>query len=117
MKELSGFERFTQAKTEKLYVSIRSHGQIAISTDLSKKLNLQKYSYAVLYHNKPNNQFAIVFTNNEQEEGRTRIYHRRCNCHMRATYFCKFMGFYGSTIKKLPIADIGSDYIIVSTNK
>lgn len=73
------FEKFTKTRgrgyTPK--VSIWSRGQIGFNEGCLLRYDLKKFTHVVLFYDKDNKKIGIKFTNNQSDDGATKIIIRK----------------------------------------
>ena len=73
------FERFTKTRI-RVYtpkIGIWKRGQIGFNQVAVDKFELDKYEYAILYYDPDNKRIGFQFTNDEKEEGVSKIIKRK----------------------------------------
>jgi len=85
------FERFTKTgRGYKPKVSIWSRGQIGFNQGAVERFNLKSYKYTVLFFDAETRKIGIKFTNDENEEGITKLTARGGGTSFSARAFLDF---------------------------
>lgn len=101
---LEGFEKFTmRGRSFKPKVTIRSRGQISFNNGCIQRYELDKYNYAVLFMSNDKNKIAIVMTNNQEEEGATKLIKKSGNFFLSGK---SFLDYYGIDYEKSTQFDV-----------
>ena len=102
-----GFERFTKiGRGYRPKVSIWSRGQIGFNQGAVEKFDLQKYKYVVFFYDKENKRIGFKFTNDENEEGISKISLRKTGTSASAR---SFLGYYSIDHEKTKSYNIKFD--------
>jgi hypothetical protein len=100
------FQRFTRTGTRGYTpkASIWSRGQIGFNQGAAKKLKLGDYEYAILFYDADTRKIGINFTNDESEEGATKLSKRVAGgASISAKAFLDFYGIEHPETKKYDI--------------
>jgi len=85
------FERFTRTgRGYKPKVSIWSRGQIGFNQGAVERFELKNYKYAILFIDAETSRIGIKFTNDENEEGITKLTKRAGGISFSARAFLDF---------------------------
>lgn len=99
------FQRFTKTRSRGYSpkASIWSRGQIGFNQGAVEKFKIAEFDYAILFYDPDTQKIGISFTNNEKEEGATKISQRATGASISARAFLDFYEIEHSKTKKYDI--------------
>jgi len=98
------FERFTKTgRGYKPRASIWSRGQIGFNQGAVERFHLKDFKYAVLFYDVASSRVGIRFTNDENEEGITKLTTRATGASVSGRSFLDFYDIGYSETKKYDI--------------
>lgn len=99
------FQRFVQkGRGYSPKISIWTRGQIGFNRGAVKKLGVQNYGYAVLFYDPDRSAIGIKLTNDQQEEGATKIIKGKTGAFISAKAFVDYYDIPHQKTKKYDVA-------------
>lgn len=98
------FERFTKiGRGYRPKVSIWSRGQIGFNQGAVERFGLQEYKYVIFFYDKENGKIGFKFTNDEKEEGISKISIRKTGATVSSKSFLEYYRIDHSKTKRYDI--------------
>ncbi len=99
------FQRFTKTRSRGYTpkASIWSRGQIGFNQGAVEKFKIPDFDYAILFYDRDARKIGVSFTNDEKEEGATKISKRATGASISARAFLDFYEIEHSKTKKYDI--------------
>jgi len=114
------FVKFTtihNGRTKKLLIcSINNKGRISLNLGIKKEFSLDKYNFAVLYHDLENKLFCIEFLCDEaalKEQYLHKITNHPTGASINANLFIEFLGICKEKTTRFPVKKDSDNRIIV----
>jgi hypothetical protein len=110
------FVKFTKPPKKPLICSANNTGRIHLNTTVQRELSLDKYNFAVLYHDLENKLFCIEFLCDEaalKEQYLHKITNHPTGTFLNAKSFLKFLGICKEKTTRFSVKKDSDNRIIV----
>jgi hypothetical protein len=110
------FVKFTKPPKKPFICSVSNTGKINLNTGIKREFSLDKYKFAVLYHDLENKLFCIEFLCDEdalKEQHLHKMTHHVSGTSINAKTFLEFLGICKEKTTRFPVKKDGNNRIIV----